>query len=166
MDYIKLKKRNVLKFGIMDENNKPKLDKNGHEVFIEFDLEDINTIDNYSKCIYLAEKAGNTLKGKVSAIKKREDNKKDGDFLSKNEKDEYEALKEYYKDLEQAMDLFLGQGGTSKIFGKSRYYEMFDDLSEMLEPIMPKLKINADELADKIKTKYSFTEDANVLKDE
>lgn len=165
MEYIKLKKRNVFKMGILDENDKPKKDKNGHEIFIEFDLEDINTIDNYNKCISLIEKAETTLKMKAAAIDKQEDTKGKNDFMSKNQKAKYQALKEYYKSTEEAMDLFLGTNGTNKIFGDNRYLEMFDDLVEMLNPIMPKLKLNADDLIEKVKNKYKFKED-NVLKDE
>ena len=66
---------------------------------------------------------------------------------------------------EEAMDLFLGKGGTSKIFGETRYLTMFEDLSEMLEPIMPKLKINMDSIEKKIKSKYKI-EDTSILKDE
>ena len=76
-----------------------------------------------------------------------------------------QALKQYYKTVEDAMDLFLGKNGTTKIFGETRYLTMFDDLSEMLEPIMPKLKINLESIEKKIKSKYSMT-NSNVLKDE
>lgn len=163
-DYIKLQKRNTLKIGIQDEDGNVKLDENGKEVFIEFDMEDINLLDNYDKCVYLVEKAGTTLKMKIKAIK----NKQDGEgkyFLTKNQKAQSEAIKEYYKSMEEAMDLFLGEGGTNKIFGNKRYMTMFDDLSENLKPIMPKLKMNVESITNQIKTKYSATED-NVLKDE
>ena len=42
---------------------------------------------------------------------------------------------------------------------------MLDDLSEMLEPIMPLLKVNVDSIQNKIITKYKSHEE-NVLKDE
>ena len=63
-NYINIKKRDTLRIGLKDENGNVKLDKDGHEVFIEFDLEDINLIDNYSKAIELSEKAGKTLQSK------------------------------------------------------------------------------------------------------
>lgn len=163
-EYINLKKRNILKIGIKDEEGNPKLDDKGKELYIEFDLEDINTPENYSKCVYLVQKASSTLKNDFAIINKKQDVEGKG-IMTRNEEEKMKALKKYYKSTEEAMDLFLGKNGTQKIFGDSRYLTMFDDLSEMLEPIMPKLKINFDSIEKKIKAKYSTKED-NVLKDE
>ncbi len=163
-DYIKLKKRNILKIGIKDEDGKPKRDEKGREIFIEFDLEDINTADNYNKCVYLTQKANSVLKNDIAIINKKQDVKGKG-IMTKNEEAKMEALKRFYKSTEEAMDLFLGKGGTSKIFDDTRYLTMFDDLVEMLEPIMPKLKINFETIEKKIKEKYS-SKNGRVLKDE
>ena len=163
-DYITLKKREILKIGIKDENGNVKLDEKGNEVYIEFDLEDINTPDNYSKCVYLVQKASNLLKDKILVINKQSDSKGKG-LMTKNEEEKTKAMKEFYKSMEEAMDLFLGKGGTNKIFGEKRYLTMFDDLTEMLEPIMPKLKINLSSIEKKIKTKYGNQNDT-VLKNE
>ena len=75
------------------------------------------------------------------------------------------ALKKYYEETEKAMDLFLGEGGTQKIFGDVRYLTMFDDLGEMLKPILPNLKINVDSIEKQIREKYKV-KDEDVLKDE
>lgn len=163
-EYIKLKKRNIVRIGIQDENDNIKYDENGHEVFIEFDLEDINLVDNYSKAISLCEKAGTVLKTEIAAISKKEDSKIN-DYLTKNQKAKMDALKKYYKNIEEAMNLFLGENGFTKIFGKQRYLTMLDDLSDMLEPIIPLLKVNIDGIQNKIISKYK-THDENVLKDE
>ena len=125
-EYIKLKKRNILKIGIKDENDIPKLDDNGNEVYIEFDLENIETPQNYSKCVYLIQKATNILRDEFNVIDKKQDAKGRG-FMSRNEENKIVALKKYYKSVEEAMDLFLGTGGTERIFGKARYLTMFDD---------------------------------------
>lgn len=163
-EHIKLKNRNIVKIFIDDENGNAKLDENGREVFIEFDLEDITIPDRYSKCYYLIEKAEETLKNELTIINKKEDSKGKG-LMTKNEETKYNALKKYYKSIEEGIDLFLGQGGTNKIFGASRYLTMFDDLAEMLKPIMPKLKMNFESIEDQIKKKYA-TNDSGVLKDE
>ncbi len=56
----------------------------------------------------------------------------------------------------EALDLFLGQNGTNKLLnGRKPYYSMYEDISEILEPIMPKLKLRADDIVNKIKEKYS-----------
>lgn len=163
-DYITLKKRDILKIGIKDEEGMPKLDKNGKEIYIEFDLEDITIPDRYDKCVYIIEKASNTLKNSLVIINKKQDVKGKG-IMTANEKAKVEAFKLYYKSLEEGIDLFLGHGGTRKIFGETRYLTMFNDLSEMLEPIMPKLKINMESIEKKVKEKYSQP-NKNVLKDE
>lgn len=165
MDYIKLKKRNTLKFGIQDEDGNIKLDENGHEVFIEFDLEDLEVPERYSKCVYLIEKAENTFKNKVVVINKKQDVKGKG-LMTKNEELKMQALKEYYKNVEEAMDMFLGKGGTQKIFGDRRYFEMFDDLVEMLEPIMPKIQVTATDITSRIKEKYKKKDTGAVIKSE
>lgn len=164
-DYIALKKRNTVKIGLKDEDGNVKLDESGHEAFIEFDLEDINLVDNYSKAISLCEKAGTDLKTQIAVINKRKDDKQINSVITKNEKDKVDALKKYYKTIEEAMNLFLGENGFTKIFGKSRYLTMLDDLSDMLEPIMPLLKVNIEGIQNKIISKYK-TQDEDVLKDE
>lgn len=164
-DFIQLKKRNILKIGIKDEDGNTKLDSNGKEVYLVFDLEDITTVDRYSKCLELNQKALSNLQKEIVIINKKQDSKDKNSYLSKNEKAKVDAMKKYYADTEKAMDLFLGDGGTQKIFGDVRYLTMFDDLAEMLKPIMPKIKINVDSIEKQIKQKYSVKDD-DVLKDE
>lgn len=163
-EYIQLKKRNVLRIGIKDENDVAKVDENGNEVYIEFDLEDIEIPERYSKCVYLINKATDTLNSDFIIINKKQDSKGRG-IMTKNQEAKMQALKRFYKSMEEAIDYFLGKGGTQKIFGNARYLTMFDDLSEMLEPIMPKLQVNVDNIDKKIKEKYKTTK-GNVLKDE
>ena len=164
-EYINQKERNTVKIGIKDDKGNVKLDKDGHEVFIEFDLEDINLVDNYSKAISMCEKAGTDLKTQIAVINKRKDDKQINSVITKNEKDRMDALKKYYKTIEDAMNLFLGENGFTKIFGNKRYLTMLDDLSDMLEPIMPLLKVNIESIQNKIISKYK-THDEDVLKDE
>ena len=69
----------------------------------------------------------------------------------------------YLKDI-KALELFLGEGMVSKLLnGRNPYYSMYDDISEMLEPIMPKLKINAENIVAKVKEKYGNKKDSDVL---
>lgn len=164
-EYINQKERNTVKIGIKDDKGNVKLDKDGHEVFIEFDLEDINLVDNYSKAISMCEKAGTDLKTQIAVINKRKDDKQINSVITKNEKDKMDTLKKYYKTIEDAMNLFLGEDGFTKIFGNKRYLTMLDDLSDMLEPIIPLLKVNIESIQNKIISKYK-THDEDVLKDE
>ena len=47
----------------------------------------------------------------------------------------------------EALDLFLGQNGTNKLLnGRKPYYSMYEDINDMLVPILPKLKLKADDI--------------------
>lgn len=163
-NYINLKGRDTYKLGIKDENGIPKKDENGNELYIEFDLENINTVENWSKCVYLVNKAHDTLKNEIAIIQKKSDSPGKG-IMTKNQEEEVKVWKKYYADVEYAMNLFLGENGVTKIFGDVRYSTMFEDLAEMFEPIMPDLKVNSEKIINNITKKYSNKED-NVLKDE
>lgn len=163
-DFIQLGKRNVLRFGIKDENGNEKKDKDGNPVYIEFDQEDIELPLKYNKCEFLIRKAQEDLKWDFMIIEKHQD-VKGKMLLSKNEEDKIKAMQKYYKTMEEAMDLFLGKGGVQKIFGDARYLSMFDDLNKALEPILPKLKVNMDDIIKRIKDKYK-EQDKDVLKSE
>ena len=96
-------------------------------------------------------------------IDKKEDKK--GKFiLSWNEEVKLKVVKEFYQREMDSLDLFLGQGGTKKLLnGRNPYYSMYEDISEMLEPILPKLKLRADDIANRIKEKYSNKKETDVL---
>ena len=56
----------------------------------------------------------------------------------------------------KALDLFLGEGGTEKLLnGRKPYYSMYEDISEILEPVLPLIKERTIDITDKIKQKYS-----------
>ena len=161
-EYIQLKARNTLKIGLKDEFGNERKDENGNLLYIEFDLEDIELPLKYNKCEFLIRKAKQDLKFDKLIIDKRQDVK--GKYLlSKNEEDKIKATQKYYKTMEEAMNLFLGEGAVEKIFGKKRYYEMFDDLAEQLEPIMPMLSENLANITKIIPEKYKNDAD-DVLK--
>lgn len=159
MDYIKLKeKKDIFKLGIIDENGKIVKDNYGKEVCIEFDLADINLPIKYNKCVNLIENARRKLKNQLIIIDKKQDHKKKN-RLSANEEAKANALKDFYKEMEYAMDLFLGQGGTKKFLnGRNPYWEMFDDLSEAIEPFLPKMHLTLHDITERIKNKYKLTE--------
>lgn len=157
--FIQLKKDNILRIGIKDSEGN---DTGEH---LEFDLEDINLPLRLNECDEKHRKNLENLKYQFVIINKKED-KKGKKILSWKEEEKLKALKNFYIEEEKALDLFLGQGGTRKLLnGRNPYCSMYDDISEMLEPIMPKLKLRADDIADKIKKKYNNTnkQDKNVL---
>ena len=50
--------------------------------------------------------------------------------------------------------------------GREPYYSMYEDINDILKPILPKLKLRADDIAKKIKDKYRDVnnQEKNVLK--
>lgn len=159
MEYIKLKeKKDIFKLGIIDEKGNIVKDNYGNEVCLEFDLADINLPIKYSKCVNQIENARRKLKNQFIIIDKKQDYKRKN-RLSANEEAKALAIKNFYKETENAMDLFLGQNGTRKFLnGREPYWEMFDDLNEALKPFLHKLKLTVDDMTERIKNKYKVIE--------
>lgn len=166
MNYIKLKeKKDIFKLGIMDEKDNIVLDENGNEVCLEFDLADINLPLRYNKCVNDIEMAKRKLKNQIIIIDKKQDHK-GKKMLSANEEAKAKAIRQFFKDMEEAMDLFLGKDGTKKFLnGRNPYWEMFDDLSEAIEPFMKDMKLSVNDMTNRIKEKYKI-EESDILKNE
>lgn len=165
-NYIKIKpKKDILKLGIMDEDGNIVKDNYGNEVCLEFDLADIDLPIKYNKCVAMINDAKKELKMQMIIIDKKQDHKGKG-YLTYNEEAKVKAVKNFYKKMETAMDLFLGEGGTRKYLnGRNPYYEMFDDIGEALKPYEDKFKLTLTDMTDRIKNKYKVVE-SDVLTDE
>ena len=148
-DFIQLKKDNILRIGIKD------IEGNDTGEHLEFDMEDIELPLRLNECEARHRKNLEFLKMQFVIIDKKEDKK--GKFiLSWKEEEKLKVLQEFYKREMEALDLFLGQKGTNKLLnGRKPYYSMYEDINDMLVPILPKLKLKADDIANKIKEKYS-----------
>lgn len=150
MDKIQLKKSNsVLKFEIFDE------DGNSTGEHITFDIEDIELPRKLEEAMNLHNESLKELKTKMLILNKKEDVKDKDSILSRNDNERIKLIREFYdKDIE-ALDKFLGENGTKKLLnGRQPYYTMFDDIMEMLEPIMPKIIQTTESVAQRIKAKY------------
>lgn len=159
MDYIKIKERkDIFRLGIIDEKGNVVKDEKGKEVCLEFDLADIKLPIKYNRCINEINNAKRNLKNQLIIIDKKQDHK-GKQMLSANEEAKAKALKQFYKDMENAMDLFLGQGGTRKYLnGRNPYWTMFEDLSEAIEPFMDKMQLTVTDMTERIKSKYKVKE--------
>ena len=148
-DFIQLKKDTILRIGIKDAKGN---DTGEH---LEFDMEDIELPLRLNECEAKHKKNLEYLRNQFVIIDKKEDKK--GKFiLSWKEEEKLKVLQEFYKREMEALDLFLGQNGTNKLLnGRKPYYSMYEDINDMLVPILPKLKLKADDIANKIKEKYS-----------
>lgn len=156
-NFIQLKKDNILRIGIKDSEGN---DTGKH---LEFDLEDIELPLKFNQCEYEHRKNLEYLKMQSTIIDKKED-KKGKYLLTSNQKEKLNLLKDFYKREEHALDLFLGEGGTKKMLnGRNPYYDMYDDISEVLEPIMPLLNTQVEDIEAKIKGRYSNMEEENTL---
>lgn len=154
-NFIQLKKDNILRIGIKDSNGVP----TGEH--LEFDVEDIELPLRLAESQRNHDKNIDELKRKLYVIEKKQD--VEGEILSKNEEEKMRAIKEFYQKEEEALDLFLGEGGTRKLLnGRKPYISMWNDIAEIIEPIMPLLKVNAEDVKEKLKAKYSKKED-NIL---
>lgn len=152
---IQLKKDNIFRVDIVDSQG----NKTGEQ--LQFDLEDIELPLRLAQCEKMHEENMRDLKAKILIIDKKQDTK--GKILSKNEEQKIIAFNECYKKEEEALDLFLGQGGTRKLLnGRKPYLTMYNDIGEILEPIMPKLKLTTEDITRKIKEKYSKKEEDTI----
>lgn len=155
--FIQLKKDSILRIGIKDSEGK---DTGEH---LEFDLEDIELPLKINECESKHRKNVEYLKNQFVIIDKKEDKK--GKFiLSWKEEEKLKVLKDFYKKEMEALDLFLGEGGTKKLLnGRNPYYTMYEDISEILEPIMPKLQVRSEDIKNKIVNKYKVVKENDVL---
>lgn len=166
MDYIKIKEnKDIFRLGIIDEKGNIVKDEKGEEVCLEFDLADIELPIRYNRCINEVNNAKRNLKNQFKIIDKKQDHR-GKQMLSANEEAKARALQQFYKDMENAMDLFLGQGGTKKYLnGRKPYWTMFEDLSEAIEPYMDKMQLTVKDMENRIKNKYKV-EESDVLTNE
>ena len=158
MEYIQLKKSNIQKFGIMTEDG---VDTGE---YIEIDIEDIELPFKINDCEKKHRENLQQLKNQMIIIDKKQDHK-GKELLSSNEEEKLKALRDFYKKEEEALDLFLGEGATRKLLnGRKPYYSMYDDINEMLKPIIPGLENATNGFTERIKAKYKTNnEEGNVL---
>lgn len=158
--FIQLKKDNVFRIGIKDYKG------NDTGKYLSFDLEDITLPLKLNDCEDMHHKNVINLRDRFVIIDKKED-VKGKKILSKKEEEKLKVLEEYYRNEMKALDLFIGEGKTQMILdlmGRNPYYSMYEDISQLLEPILPKLKLNAESIKQQIINKYSKNNDKEVLK--
>lgn len=155
---IQIKKNNVLKEPLYDE------DGNITDFTFEFDMEDIELPLRINQSAFEHKKNVQWVNNQMIIIDKKED-RQTGGLLSWKEQQKLNAYKEFYEKEIKAMDLILGEGKTAqflKAVKRKPYYSMFEDISELIEPLLPKLQNITNDITTKIKEKYSKKED-NVL---
>lgn len=158
MDYIQLKESSIKKFGIRTADG---VDTGE---YIEIDTEDLEYPERADKCNKRHAQNLKELNDQRIIINKRQDHKGKNELYSDNEKALMEAVKEFYRKEEEALDEFIGKGATRKLLaGRKPYISMFEDINEYMEQIIPTLKESQNKLIEKIKTKYGKEEEDNIL---
>lgn len=152
--FIQLKENDVFKVKIKDEKG------NDTGCYLEFDIEDIELPLRLSECEEAHKRNMKYLRDQFLIIDKKQDHK-GKKLLSWKEEEKLKVLQKVYKDEMDALDLFIGKGKTQMILdlmGRKPYFTMYDDIGKLIEPILPQLKINVENIKDKIKAKYSAKE--------
>ena len=156
-NFIQLKKDSILRIGIKDS------DGNDTGEHLEFDMESVDLPLKLNQCEAQHRRNISDLKMQMTILKKKQDKK--GEYLlSWKQEQEMKLIKNFYLKEIDALDLFLGNGGTRKLLnGREPYYSMYDDISEIIKPILPLLKLRTDDIISKIKNKYNDKNDGKVL---
>lgn len=130
--------------------------------YLEFDLDDIELPLKINKCDFEHRKNVEYVQGKFLIIDKQED-KKGKFFLTWKEEEKVKVVKEFYEREEKVIDMLIGEGGTRKLLnGRKPYYSMYDDIAEMLKPILPTLEKIVNSINDKIRNKYKEVQETDL----
>ena len=156
--FIHLNESNLLRLGIRTADG---VDTGE---YLEFDLEDIELPLKYQELIEEDKKNRQHLKNQMTIIDKRQD-VKGKKLMSKNEEDKIKAINEFYQKEKKVIDMFLGEGGVDKLLnGRKLGWTSLQEIDEIItKQIAPHIKINMNDITNKIKEKYSTTEETDVL---
>ena len=147
---IKLKQSDILKLRIQDENG------NDTGNYLEFNLADIELPLRYQEIIELDKKNRANLRNQFMIIDKQQDHK-GKKLLSFNEEQKIKIMQNFYKEEVKIYNMFLGENGVQKLLnGRELSWTTLDEIDEIInETILPKLKVNADDIKKKIMSKYA-----------
>lgn len=140
--------------------------KDGEETgdYLEFDMEDIDLLDNLQKMQDDLIKNHNWLRNQFTIIDKKQDFTKKGKLMSNNEKMKYDALKSFFNKQKEIYNIFLGKNGVEKLlYGRKFEWETMKEIDKIIEEqIIPLLNITFENITKKVKEKYGTKEDEEV----
>ena len=157
---IVLKRIDSIKLKLVTENGEP----TGEYLYIK--VKDIDAPTRFQKMIDDLQKIGIEFRDKINIIQKQQDSKLKGEILSKNQKSEHEALKEYFNKRIKVYNQFLGENGVQKLLnGQEPTIDVFDWIDEIIETqIAPHIDLTFKGMTDRIREKYMFnTQNEEVL---
>ena len=158
-NFIKLNEDNILKLGIKTSDGKDTGE------FLEFDLEDIELPLKYQDMNEELKKNIKNLENQLLIIDRRQD-VKGKKLMSKNEEDKIKIMGEYVRRQARVYDAFLGENGVKKLLnGRKLGWTSLQEIDEIIEKqIFPYLESNMEDITQKIKNKYSGSNEKEVLK--
>lgn len=151
---IQLKKDDILRLKIIDSEG------NDTGNVLEFDLADVELPIRYQKIIDEDRKNRAYLKNQFTIIERKQDHagKK---LLSSNDEAKMKAMIEFFKKEIEVYNMFLGENGVQKLLnGRKLTWTTLQEIDEIIETaIAPKLEVNAENVKNKIISKYSVKRD-------
>jgi hypothetical protein len=147
---IKLKESDVLRLRIQDK------DGNDTGNYLEFNLADIELSLRYQEIIELDKKNRANVRNQFAIIEKQQDHK-DKKLLSFKEEQKIKILQNFYKEEVKIYNMFLGENGVQKLLnGRELSWTTLNEIDDIIkETILPKLKVNAEDIKQKIMNKYA-----------
>lgn len=129
--------------------------------YIEINLEGIGILDRIDQFYHEYPKNRKWIRDEFLIIRKKQDFTKKGEFMSNNERLEYEAVKKYYNMQKKTFDLFLGKGGVEKLlYGRELEWNTIEEIQKVIvEQIIPQLDVTMKNISDKIVKKYNVNKE-------
>ena len=151
---IQLKKDNILRLKIRDAEG------NDTGNSLEFDLEDIELPLRLQELVEKDKATRIDLRNKLKILDKKQDHK-GKKLLSFKEEEQIKIMQDFYKKEVEIYNMFLGKNGVEKLLnGRRLSWGTLDEIDEIInEAILPKLKMSAEDIKNKIMKKYSNKRD-------
>lgn len=153
-NYIQLKKNeDILRLRIRDEEG------NDTGNYLEFNIEDIELPLRLQEMQEKDKQNRMYLINQFAIIDKKQDHK-GKKLLSSRQEAKIKAMQEFYKKEVEVYNMFLGENGVEKLLnGRQLSWGTLEEISEIItDVIIPKLKVNTENIKQKIIEKYSTKE--------
>ena len=157
-NFIQLNRDNILRLGIRTADG----EDTGN--YLEFDLEDIELPLRLQSLTEEDKKNRQNLRNQIAIIDKRQD-VKGKKIMSKNEEDRIKAMNDFFNKEVEVYDMFLGENGVNKLLnGRKLGWTSLQEIDEIInKQIAPYIEKNMTDITNKIKEKYSTTDETEVL---
>lgn len=129
------------------------LEVNDQGETISFDVGDPSFLNNAQQMALKAQRVEKDFAERFKDIDKKIETSTDEELTDRMLEDDMievgKGFTEYFSELRKAIDAFLGEGASQKIYGDDNYYEMFNDLFDALKPYIDKgAKLQQEEIKE------------------